>query len=146
MVLVRGGQMVRPPTWVLQGRTQIHRKVATVAFFESSGGQHRGEATLPEVRLAVGEPAIDIGHVEQCLESLTEVCYFLTAEKNRYRFSFQANLNNALVLWEARCQQECEQARTPAMFHVAVMLGFFVYRKAVVPVERFSPRVRSESD
>ena len=78
-------------------KARLHRKVATVVFFESNGGQHRGEATLPEVRLAVGELAIDIGHVEQCLESLTEVCYFLTAEKNRYRFSFQANLNKMLA-------------------------------------------------
>jgi hypothetical protein len=76
---------------------RLHRKVATVVFFESNGGQQRGEATLPEIRLAVGEPAIDIGHVEQCLDSLTEVCYFLTAEKNRYRFSFQANLNKVLA-------------------------------------------------
>jgi hypothetical protein len=78
-------------------KARLHRKVATVVFFESNGGQHRGEATLPEVRLAVGEPAIDIGHVEQCLESLAEVCYFLTAEKNRYRFSFQPNLNKMLA-------------------------------------------------
>ncbi len=78
-------------------KARLHRKVATVVFFESNGGQHRGEATLPEVRLAVGEPAIDIGHVEQCLESLTEVCYFLAAEKNRYRFSFQPNLNKLLA-------------------------------------------------
>ena len=78
-------------------KARLHRKVATVVFFESNGGQHRGEATLPEVRLAVGEPVIDIGHIEQCLESLAEVCYFLTAEKNRYRFSFQANLNKMLA-------------------------------------------------
>lgn len=78
-------------------KARLHRKVATVVFFESNGGQHRGEATLPEVRLAVGEPAIDIGHVEQCLESLTEACYFLAAEKNRYRFSFQPNLNKLLA-------------------------------------------------
>jgi len=78
-------------------KARLHRKVATVVFFESNGGQHRGEATLPEIRLAVGEPAIDIGHVEQCLETLTEACYFLTAEKNRYRFSFQANLNKMLA-------------------------------------------------
>jgi hypothetical protein len=78
-------------------KARLHRKVATSVFFESNGGQHRGEATLPEIRLAVGEPSLDIGHIEQCLESLADACYFLTAEKNRFRFSFQANLNKLLA-------------------------------------------------
>ena len=49
-------------------KARLHRKVATSIFFESNGGQHRGEATLPEIRLAVAEPGLDIGNVEQCLE------------------------------------------------------------------------------
>lgn len=78
-------------------KARLHRKVATSVFFESNGGQRRGEATLPEVRLAVAEPTLDIGNVEQCLESLADACYFLTAEKNKYRFSFQPNLNKLLA-------------------------------------------------
>jgi hypothetical protein len=78
-------------------KARLHRKVATTILFESNGGQQRGEATLPEVRLAVAEPALDIGSVEQCLEALTDSCYFLAAEKNRYRFSFQPNLNKLLA-------------------------------------------------
>ena len=78
-------------------KARLHRKVATVVFFESNGGQQRGEAMLPEVRLAVAEPGLNIGNVEQCLEALAETCYFLTAERNRYRFSFQANLNKLLA-------------------------------------------------
>ena len=92
-------------------KARLHRKVATVVFFESNGGQQRGEATLPEVRLAVGEPSIDIGHVEQCLESLTDACYFLTAEKNRFRFSFQANLNKILADRRASVQASAIQER-----------------------------------
>ena len=42
-------------------KARLHRKVATAIFFESNGGQQRGEATLPEVRLAVAEPELDIG-------------------------------------------------------------------------------------
>lgn len=76
---------------------RLHRKVATTIFFESNGGQHRGEATLPEVRLAVAEPDLDIGNVEQSLEALSDTCYFLAAEKNRFRFSFQPNLNKLLA-------------------------------------------------
>jgi Protein of unknown function (DUF499) len=78
-------------------RAQLHRKVATTVFFESNGGQQRGEATLPEVRLAVGQPDLDIGNIEQCLEALADTCYYLSAEKNRYRFSFKPNLNKLLA-------------------------------------------------
>ena len=78
-------------------KARLHRKVATTIFFESNGGQHRGEATLPEVRLAVAEPDLDIGNVEQSLEALSDTCYYLAAEKNRFRFSFQPNLNKLLA-------------------------------------------------
>ena len=78
-------------------KARLHRKVATSIFFESNGGQQRGEGTLPEVRLSVAEPDLDIGNVEQSLEALMDTCYFLSAEKNRYRFSFQPNLNKLLA-------------------------------------------------
>ncbi|RME92999.1 MAG: DUF499 domain-containing protein, partial [Verrucomicrobia bacterium] len=78
-------------------KARLHRKIATVVFFESNGGQQRGEATLPEIRLAVGEPALDIGIIEQGLEALADACYYLTATGNRYRFSFQPNLNKLLA-------------------------------------------------
>jgi hypothetical protein len=78
-------------------KARLHRKVATTILFESNGGQQRGEATLPEVRLAVAEPGLDIGSVEQCVEALSDNCYFLVAERNRYRFSFQPNLNKLLA-------------------------------------------------
>ena len=78
-------------------KARLHRKVATAIFFESNGGQQRGEATLPEIRLAVAEPDLDIGNVEQSLEALADTCYFLSAEKTRYRFSFQPNLNKLLA-------------------------------------------------
>lgn len=78
-------------------KARLHRKVLTAIFFESNGGQLKGEATLPEVRLAVAEPDLDIGNIEQCLESLSETCYYLTAQKNRYRFTFQPNLNKLLA-------------------------------------------------
>ena len=76
---------------VKKGR--LHRKVATAIFFESNGGQTRDEATIPEIRLAVGEPELDIGHVEGVLESLTEACYYMTQEQKGYRFSPTPNLN-----------------------------------------------------
>lgn len=74
-------------------KARLHTKVASAIFFESNGGQARGEATVPEIRLAVAEPNIDVGNVETAIESLTDACYFLTVERNRYQFSFKENLN-----------------------------------------------------
>jgi hypothetical protein len=74
-------------------KARLHRKAATVIFFESNGGQLRAEATVPELRLAVAEPELDIGHVDTVLEALVSSCYYLTGERNRYRFSLSPNLN-----------------------------------------------------
>src|SRR5205807_1708330 len=60
---------------------------------ESNGGQAKGEATQPEIRLAVGELGLDIGNVETVLDTLTDACYYLTVKGNRYRFSLKENLN-----------------------------------------------------
>jgi Protein of unknown function (DUF499) len=78
-------------------KARLHRKVATTIFFESNGGQQRGEATLPEIRLAVSEPGIDLASVDQCLEALADACYYLHGEKGGYRFEFKANLNKLLA-------------------------------------------------
>jgi len=77
-------------------KARLHRKVATSIFFESNGGTMKAEATVPELRLAVGEPDLDIGNVETVLESLSDSCYFLSIERNRYRFSVSPNLNKLL--------------------------------------------------
>jgi hypothetical protein len=74
-------------------KARLHRKVATTIFFESNGGMARAYATIPEIRLAVAEPELDLGNVETVLEALTEACYYLTVERNRYHFSFKENLN-----------------------------------------------------
>ena len=58
-------------------KARLHRKVATAIFFESNGGQTQAEATVPEIRLAVAEPGLDIGNVETALEALTDACYYL---------------------------------------------------------------------
>lgn len=67
----------------------------TAVFFESNGGQgqNRQLATVPELRLAVAGPTIDIGNVETALESLTDRCYYLTLERNSCDFSMRENLN-----------------------------------------------------
>jgi hypothetical protein len=74
-------------------KARLHRQVATSIFFESNGGQSKAEATLPEVRLAVGQPGLDIGNVETVIEALAEGCYYLNVERNRFRFGIRENLN-----------------------------------------------------
>ncbi len=78
-------------------KSRLHQKVATTIFFESNGGQAHAAATLPEIRIAVAEPELDIGNIETVLESLTESCYYLSVERTRYRFSLSPNLNKLLA-------------------------------------------------
>lgn len=95
-------------------KARLHKKIATTIFFESNGGQLKAEATLPEVRLAVGEPGSDLASVDQCLESLGDACYYLHGEKGRFRFEFKANLNKLLADRRASVpsQRIDEQVRT----------------------------------
>jgi len=76
---------------------RLHRKAATSIFFESNGGCARAEATVPEIRMAVAEPSLDIGNIETVLEDLKTECYYLTVETTKYRFSLTPNLNKILA-------------------------------------------------
>lgn len=76
---------------------RFHQQVATTVFFESSGGQVGNEATLPEIRLAVGGPDLDIGSVEAALEDLVRRCYYLDARGTAYWLSHRATLNKILA-------------------------------------------------
>jgi len=85
-------------------KARLHEKVAATIFFESNGGQTRTEATLPELRLAVATPELDLGNVETVTEELASSCYYLTVDKNRYRFSLTPNLNKLLADRKASVQ------------------------------------------
>lgn len=76
---------------------RLHQKVAATIFFESSGGQARNEATLPEIRLAVGGPELDIGNIETALEDLEKTCYYLHPRGTAYWISHRPNLNKILA-------------------------------------------------
>ncbi|WP_448594946.1 ATP-binding protein [Thermoflexus hugenholtzii] len=78
-------------------KARLHQKVAATVFFESSGGQARNEATLPEIRLAVGEPGLDIGNIETALENLVRSCYYLHPRGTAYWISYRPNLNKILA-------------------------------------------------
>jgi hypothetical protein len=95
-------------------KARLHQKVATTIFFESNGGQAKAEATLPEIRLAVAEPDLDVGNIETALEALSTTCYYLSAEKNRYRFSLSPNLNKLLADRRASVQSPRVEERVRA--------------------------------
>ncbi len=87
-------------------KAKLHKKVATTIFSESNGGQTKDEASLPEIRLAVAGPDMDLGNVETALEGLTDACYYLTTERNRYRFSLKENLNKRFADRRASIKDE----------------------------------------
>ncbi|HSN78644.1 MAG TPA: DUF499 domain-containing protein [Anaerolineae bacterium] len=81
-------------------KARLHRQVASAIFFESNGGMAKGHATVPEVRLAVGQPGLDVGNVETVLEAMAPpdgVCFYLDVLKNRYWFSMRPNLTQVLA-------------------------------------------------
>ena len=77
-------------------KSNLHKKVATTIFFESNGGQMKTEATIPEIRLAVGDPMEDIGNIDTVLDELTSTCFYLGVIQNRYKFGITPQLNKLL--------------------------------------------------
>jgi len=76
-------------------KAHVHTRTATAVFFESNGGQgqNRQVATIPELRLSVAGPGLDIGNVETALDGLVDRCYYMTLDQNAYYFSLKENLN-----------------------------------------------------
>ena len=87
-------------------KAHLHRKAATIIFFESNGGQTKNEASVPEIRLAVGDPQLDIGNVETVLETLYETSYYMEAKGNQYRFTLKENLNKRFADRSASVKDE----------------------------------------
>lgn len=120
-------------------KARLHRKVATTIFFESNGGMSRTDASVPEIRLAVAEPDIDIVNVETVLDALTESCYYLTVERNRYHFSFKENLNKRYADRRANVKNEaideCVRAEIQRVFSAGTGVEriFFPDRSNQIP-------------
>lgn len=92
-------------------KARLHRKIAATTLFESNGGMTKAEATQPEIRFAVGDPDLDIANVEPAIEALVESCYYLSSERNRYRYSLTPNLNKLLTDRRAAIQEPAIQKR-----------------------------------
>jgi hypothetical protein len=100
-------------------KARLHQQAATSIFFESNGGQgkERKVATVPEIRLDIGRPGLDIGNVETALEALAPpdgACYYLHVERNRYWFSTQPNLKQVLADREAGVDESDVEERVKA--------------------------------
>ncbi len=80
-------------------KSRLHQKVSTVIFFECNGGQSqsKADASVPEIRTALGSPDLNLAEIEAVLEGLSSTCYYLTWDRNRYRFGLRPNLNQMLV-------------------------------------------------
>jgi hypothetical protein len=89
---------------------------------DSNGGATRSEATVPEIRLAVGHPGLDLGTVENALDALVEKGYYIIVEKKNYKFSLKENLNKRFAdkrasvkgpLVEEQVKQEIQRQFAP---------------------------------
>jgi Protein of unknown function (DUF499) len=80
-------------------KAQLHRKVATTIFFESNGGmsQAKADATVPEIKIGVFGPDLNLADLDDVLEGLASTCFYLNWDRNRYRFGLTPNLNQILV-------------------------------------------------
>jgi len=87
-------------------KAHLHCKTATTIFFESNGGQTKNESSIPEIRLSVGDPRLDIGNVETVLETLYDTCYYMEAKGNQYRFTLKENLNKRFADRSASVKDE----------------------------------------
>jgi hypothetical protein len=103
-------------------KARLNQKAATAIFFESNGGQSqsRAEASVAEVKTAVGDPSINLADVDHVLEQLVAASFYLSWDKNRYRFSLSPNLNQLLVTRRAEVKPDAIAKRireeTEALF------------------------------
>jgi hypothetical protein len=89
-------------------KARLHLKAATAIFFESNGGQSqsRAEASIAEIKTAVGDPETNLADVDHVLEQLIASSFYLSGDKNRYRFSLSPNLNQILVTRRAEVKAD----------------------------------------
>lgn len=75
----------------------IHRRVATVILFESSGGQADKVAHLPELRFALGEPGIDTTSIDNAAIALDSRAFFIRkVGTDGFRIGYKPKLNKVV--------------------------------------------------
>lgn len=92
----------------------IHRRVGTAIFFESTGGQVDKMAHLPELRFALGEPRVDTSSVDNAAFALESKSYFFRrVGTDGFRISYQPTLKK--VVNDRRASLDRETDIVPAM-------------------------------
>ena len=87
----------------------IHRRVGTAILFESSGGQVDKVAHLPELRFALGEPAIDTTTVDNSAAALETSGFFIRkVGTDGYRIHHQATLKKVVSDRRASLDEDME--------------------------------------
>ncbi len=87
----------------------IHRRVGTSILFESSGGQVDKVAHLPELRFALGEPAIDTTTIDNAAAALEAKGFFIRkVGTDGYRIHHQATLKKVVSDRRASLDEETE--------------------------------------
>ena len=92
----------------------IHRRVGTTMLFESSGGQVDRVAHLPELRFALGEPAIDTTSIDAAAMALEERSYFLRqVGTDGFRISYRPTIKK--VVNDRRASLDEDEEIRPAI-------------------------------
>lgn len=92
----------------------IHRRVGTAMFFESSGGQVDRVAHLPELRFALGEPQTDTASVDNAILALENKSYFIRrVGSDGFRISYKPTVKK--VVNDRRASLDGETEIIPAM-------------------------------
>ncbi len=87
----------------------IHRRVGTAILFESSGGQVDKVAHLPELRFALGEPAIDTTAIDNATTALDSRGFFIRkVGTDGFRIHHQATLKKVVSDRRASLDEETE--------------------------------------
>ncbi|MBK9039208.1 MAG: hypothetical protein IPL83_08615 [Bdellovibrionales bacterium] len=94
-------------------KTRLHQRVATRSSSRVTAeqSQTRMEASVPEIRAAIGNPETNLADVETVLEGLTANCFYLNWDRNRYRFGLRPNLNQMLVTRRGAVKDQEIEAR-----------------------------------
>jgi hypothetical protein len=92
----------------------IHRRVGTAIFFESSGGQVDKVAHLPELRFAIGGPEVDTTSVDNAAHALeSRTFYIRRVGSDGFRISYRPTLKK--VVNDRRASLDEEREIGPAM-------------------------------
>jgi hypothetical protein len=111
----------------------IHRRVGTTILFESSGGQIRKVAHLPELRFALGEPEMDTTSVDTAAVTLEARAFFIQkVGADGFKVFHKAKIDKAVHDRRASLDEEDEIKPT-----IRTMVKEEIKRGASIPVEPF---------